>query len=167
MLSLRASSAPRSLLISVSVTGPGQIAFTRTPLRAASAALYRVSPSKPAFAAAYDDPAAPPLIHSRQHQLAQQKCRAQMHSQHSVELFDWILFDRHHWSVMAAVVHKNIHATERCDRLFERRSAIRFVCQIAGNERRFSSTLRNLLSSCGQFFFRTCRQKHHSTLCRK
>src|SRR6266478_6660438 len=54
--SLRASSAPNSLLILVSVTGPGQSAFIRTPLRAASAALYRVNPSSPALAAAYADP---------------------------------------------------------------------------------------------------------------
>jgi len=39
-----------------SVTGPGHIAFTRTPFRAASAAFTRVNPSIPAFAAAYAEP---------------------------------------------------------------------------------------------------------------
>jgi hypothetical protein len=38
------------------VNGPGQIALARTPLRAASAAVMRVSPSMPAFAAAYAEP---------------------------------------------------------------------------------------------------------------
>src|SRR5258708_5115086 len=42
--------------MTVSVTGPGQSAFTRTPLRAASAAVTRVNPSIPAFAAAYAEP---------------------------------------------------------------------------------------------------------------
>src|ERR1700720_4997710 len=51
-----ASVAPSSWDITVSVTGPGQIAFTRTPLRAASAAVTRVKPSIPAFAAAYAEP---------------------------------------------------------------------------------------------------------------
>src|ERR1700675_341751 len=53
---LLASVLPSSLLISVSVTGPGQMAFTRTPFRAASAAITRVSPSRPALAAAYAEP---------------------------------------------------------------------------------------------------------------
>src|ERR1700680_5110080 len=47
---------PKSFDILVSVTGPGQIAFTRTPRRAASAAATRVNPSIPAFAAAYGAP---------------------------------------------------------------------------------------------------------------
>src|ERR1700740_1271773 len=48
--------APSVLDITVSVTGPGQSALTRTPLRAASAAVTRVRPSIPAFAAAYAEP---------------------------------------------------------------------------------------------------------------
>ena len=43
---------PSSCDIFVSVTGPGQIALTRTPRRADSAAVTRVSASIPAFAAA-------------------------------------------------------------------------------------------------------------------
>src|SRR5439155_623980 len=53
-----ASTAPSSFDIFVSVTGPGQMAFTRTPLRAPSAAVTRVSPNIPAFAAAYAEPQA-------------------------------------------------------------------------------------------------------------
>src|SRR5215472_10217499 len=56
--SLAARVAPSSFDISVSVTGPGQSAFTRTPLRAASAAVTRVKPINPAFAAAYAEPQA-------------------------------------------------------------------------------------------------------------
>src|SRR5260370_7307568 len=48
--------APSFCDIAVSVTGPGQSALTRTPLRAASAAVTRVRPSIPAFAAAYAEP---------------------------------------------------------------------------------------------------------------
>src|ERR1700676_2639448 len=51
-----ARTAPSSLDMAVSVTGPGQMAFTRTPWRAASAAVTRVRPSMPAFAAAYAEP---------------------------------------------------------------------------------------------------------------
>src|ERR1700733_5006727 len=51
-----ASVAPNSFDITVSVTGPGQSALTRTPFRAASAAVTRVRPSIPAFAAAYAEP---------------------------------------------------------------------------------------------------------------
>src|SRR5216684_2822033 len=54
--SFLASTAPSSFDIVVSVTGPGQSAFTRTPFRPASAAVTRVSPSIPAFAAAYAEP---------------------------------------------------------------------------------------------------------------
>src|SRR5690348_18153943 len=50
--------APSSLDMAVSVTGPGQMAFTRTPLRAATAAVTRVRPSIPGFAAAYAEPQA-------------------------------------------------------------------------------------------------------------
>src|SRR5258708_36630410 len=50
--------APSFLDITVSVTGPGHSALTRTPLRAASAAVTRVRPSIPAFAAAYPEPQA-------------------------------------------------------------------------------------------------------------
>src|SRR5437764_14850014 len=48
-----AKSAPNSFDMRVPVTGPGQMAFTRTPFWAASAAVERVRPSIPALAAAY------------------------------------------------------------------------------------------------------------------
>src|SRR5260370_24793928 len=54
--SFLASTAPSSFDIVVSVTGPGQSAFTRTPFRPASAAVTPVTPSIPAFAAAYAEP---------------------------------------------------------------------------------------------------------------
>src|SRR5256885_3048454 len=54
--SFLASTAPSSFDITVSVTGPGHSAFTRTPLRAPSAAVTRVNPSIPALAAAYAEP---------------------------------------------------------------------------------------------------------------
>src|SRR5207248_9619470 len=49
---LLAKSAPNSFDMRVPVTGPGQMAFTRTPFWAASAAVERVRPSIPALAAA-------------------------------------------------------------------------------------------------------------------
>src|SRR5207248_3166347 len=53
---LLAKSAPNSFDRRVPVTGPGQMAFTRTPFWAASAAVERVRPSIPALAAAYAEP---------------------------------------------------------------------------------------------------------------
>src|SRR5262249_4576139 len=57
------------------------------------------------------------LVHSGQHQLAEQKCRPEMNSNDLVKLGEGIFLHSSDRAVMATVVHENVHAAKELDGL--------------------------------------------------
>ena len=78
-----------------------------------------------------------------------------MNGNHLVELFEGIVFHRHHGAIVAGVIHEDIDAAEFLSRGGDHTSAVGFVREVRGNKGGLPAGCSNFLSGGSQLRFRS------------